>query len=159
MSEGRFARLVDRSFTWVTGWYGRRLDRSLDFRPAIALLAVVMLVMTGFLFAHTRNELAPEEAQGVVFAFTKAPQYANLDYVDVFGDRLDQVYASFPETDTRFVINGFQGLSQGFAGMILKPWDERTRSAPQLKFLVQPQLDKVEGVRAFPVGPPPLPGL
>jgi multidrug efflux pump len=156
--HGRLARTIDRSFSWITAWYGRRLDRSLDFRPAIALLAVVMLAMTWFLFTHTKTELAPDEDQGVVFAFTKAPQYANLDYVDQFGDRLDQVYAAYPETDTRFVINGFQGINQGFAGMILKPWNERTRSAQQLKFMVQPQLDKVEGVRAFAVLPPPLPG-
>jgi len=158
MSQGRFARLVDRSFAWVTGWYGRRLDRSLDYRGATALFAVVMLALTGFLFTHTKAELAPEEDQGVVFAVTKAPQYANLDYVDAFGERLDRVFSGYPETDARFVLNGSPSLNQGFAGMILKPWDERARSAGQLKFLVQKQLDQIEGLRAFAFLLPPLPG-
>ncbi len=35
----------------------------------------------------------------------------------------------FPETDLRFVLNGITGPQGGFAGMLLKPWDERKRSA------------------------------
>ena len=31
--EGRFARLVNRVFGAMTRWYGRQLDRSLDYRP------------------------------------------------------------------------------------------------------------------------------
>ncbi|HUA54596.1 MAG TPA: MexW/MexI family multidrug efflux RND transporter permease subunit [Candidatus Sulfotelmatobacter sp.] len=158
MSEGGFARVIDRSFRWVTNAYGSRLDRSLEYRAATGLFAVVVLAMTAFMFLHTKRELAPDEDQGVVFAATKAPQYANLDYADVFGDQLDKVFASFPETDARFVLNGFQGVNQGFAGMILKPWDERTRSAPELKAIVQPMLNKIAGLRAFAIVPPPLPG-
>ena len=106
---GAFRRSVDRTFTRVTDWYGRRLDRSLDFRPVTALFAVVVLGITAFLFLHTKSELAPEEDQGIVFALVKAPQYANLDYVDAYGAQLDEAFASFPETDTRFVVNGMQG--------------------------------------------------
>ncbi len=42
--------------------------------------------------------------------------------------------------------------------MILKPWDERKRSSPALKPLVQGGLSKVEGVNAFAFNLPPLPG-
>ena len=31
--EGRFAKLVNRVFGAMTRWYGRQLDRSLDYRP------------------------------------------------------------------------------------------------------------------------------
>ena len=66
-----------------------------------------------------------------MFSLIKAPQYANRDYVDVFGAQLDQAFASFPETDTRFVINGREGgPSSGIAGMILKPWEDRS-AAPR----------------------------
>jgi multidrug efflux pump len=157
MSAGRFARLVDRSFSWITGAYSRRLDRSLDYRPVTMLFAVAVLALTAFMFLHTKTELASEEDQGVVFALTKAPQYANLDYADAFGDRLDKIFTSYPETDARFMINGFQGLNQGFAGMILKPWDARPRSSQTLRPLVQRELDKIEGVRSFAFPPPPLP--
>ena len=75
-----FARLLDRAFNGLAGWYGRRLERSLDYRPVTALFAVAVFVALGFMYVNTKKELAPEEDQGVLFALTKAPQYANLDY-------------------------------------------------------------------------------
>ncbi len=38
--EGRFAKVVNRVFGSVTRWYGRQLDRSLDYRPITALFAL-----------------------------------------------------------------------------------------------------------------------
>jgi len=156
--EGRFAKLVNRVFGAMTRGYGRLLDRSLDYRPITALFALTILGLVGFLYLHTSKELAPEEDQGIVFAVTKAPKYANIDYVDFYGEKLDKVFASFPETDLRFVLNGINGPQGGIAGMLLKPWDERTRSSIALKPLVQAQLSKIEGVNAFAFNLPPLPG-
>ena len=93
----------------------------------------------------------------MLFALTKAPQYANLDYLDAYGDKLDKAFSSFPEADLRFVVNGRFGPNQGIAGVILKPWGERTRSAQQLKPLVQQKVNAVEGMNAFAFSLPPLP--
>ncbi|HEU4806151.1 MAG TPA: multidrug efflux RND transporter permease subunit [Nitrobacter sp.] len=156
--QGWFVTKVDKIFTSVTHWYGRRLDRSLDYRPITALFAVTILGLVGFLYMHTSKELAPEEDQGIVFAVIKGPKYANIDYMDFYGDKLDKKFASFPETDLRFMINGTTGINNGIAGMLLKPWDERTRSAMDIKPLVQADISKVEGVSAFAFNRPPLPG-
>jgi multidrug efflux pump len=158
-SQGRFADFLDRTFTRVENGYGRRLDRTLDYRPVTVLFALAVLAITAFLFTHTSSELAPEEDQGIVFSLIKAPQYANLDYVDFYGDQIDQAFASFPETDTRFVVNGMEGgPSSGIAGMILKPWDERERSAQELNPLVQGKLSEIAGEQVFAFSLPPLPG-
>ncbi len=156
--HGRFAKTVDRVFGKVTHWYGRKLDRSLDYRPITALFAVTILGLVAFMYMNTSKELAPEEDQGILFAVTKAPQYANIDYSDYYGEKLDKVFSAFPETDLRFIINGTNGPANGIAGMILKPWDERKRSSLALKPLVQGGLSKVEGVNAFAFNLPPLPG-
>ncbi len=156
--EGRFARLVNRVFGAVTRWYGRKLDRSLDYRPITGLFALTILGLVGFLYMHTSKELAPEEDQGIVFSVLKAPKYANIDYLDFYGEKLDKVFSSFPETDLRFALNGINGAQNGIAGMLLKPWDERERSSIKLKPLVQGQLSKIEGVNAFAFNLPPLPG-
>jgi multidrug efflux pump len=156
--EGRFAKLVNRVFGAITRWYGRRLDRSLDYRPITGLFALTMLGLVGFLYLHTSKELAPEEDQGIVFAVTKAPKYANIDYLDFYGDKLDKAFQKFPETDLRFVLNGINGPQGGIAGMLLKPWDERKRSSIALKPLVQAELSKIEGINAFAFNLPPLPG-
>jgi multidrug efflux pump len=156
--EGRFARLVNRVFGAMTRWYGRRLDRSLDYRPVTALFAVTILGLVGFLYMHTSKELAPEEDQGIVFSVTKAPKYANIDYVDFYGDKLNKAFQTFPETDLTFVLNGITGPQGGIAGMLLKPWDQRKRSAMDLKPLAQAELSKIEGVNAFAFNLPALPG-
>jgi multidrug efflux pump len=157
MSQGRFARVIDRAFSRLAEWYGRRLERSLDYRPVTALFAAAVFVSLAFMYMNTKAELAPEEDQGVLFALTKAPQYANLDYADAYGDKLDKAFASFPETDLRFVVNGRFGPNQGIAGAILKPWRERSRSSQQLKPLMQRKVAGVEGLNAFVFSLPPLP--
>jgi multidrug efflux pump len=111
-----------------------------------------------FLYMNTAAELAPQEDQGILFSVVKGPQYANLDYMDAYGARLDQAFASFPETDLRFQLFGQGGVNQGFAGMILKPWNERTRTAKVLQPIVQGAVGKIEGVSAFVFSLPPLPG-
>ncbi len=153
-----FSGWIDRFFSAVTRWYGRRLDRSLDYRPATALFAVTILGLVVFLYEHSRQELAPEEDQGIIFALTKIPQYANIDYADYYGTKLDKAFQQFPETDLRFVLNGTPSSNQGISGMLLKPWNERKRSAMTLKPLVQEQISKVEGVNAFAFNLPALPG-
>jgi multidrug efflux pump len=154
---GGFARLLDRGFNGLANWYGRRLERSLDYRPVTALFAAAIFIALGFMYVNTKAELAPEEDQGVLFALTKAPQYSNLDYQDAYGEQLDQALASFPESDLRFVLNGRLGPNQGIAGMILKPWSERSRSAQQIKPLLQQKMNGVEGMQAFVFSLPPLP--
>jgi multidrug efflux pump len=153
-----FAKKVDMVFGATTRWYGRQLDRSLDYRPITALFAVVILGLVVFMYQHTSKELAPEEDQGILFAVTKAPKYANIDYADFYSDKMDKVFQKFPETDLRFIINGTNGPSNGIAGMALKPWDERTRSTTKLKPLVQAELSKIEGINAFAFNLPALPG-
>ncbi|MGB3866273.1 MAG: efflux RND transporter permease subunit [Xanthobacteraceae bacterium] len=156
--QGWFARKVDRVFSAVTNWYGRKLDRSLDYRPVTALFAATILGLVGFMYMHTAKELAPEEDQGIVFSLVKGPKYANIDYMDYYGGKLDKAYAAFPETDLRFMINGINGINNGIAGMLLKPWEDRKRSSIALKSLVQKEISKVEGVQAFAFNLPSLPG-
>ncbi|NVN84529.1 MAG: MexW/MexI family multidrug efflux RND transporter permease subunit [Rhodopseudomonas sp.] len=156
--QGWFAKKVDAVFGAMTRWYGRQLDRSLDYRPITAMFAVVILGLVVFLYQHSSKELAPEEDQGIVFAVLKGPKYANIDYTEFYSEKMDKVFAGFPETDLRFVIDGTAGPSNGIAGMLLKPWDERKRSSIQLKPLVQKELSKIEGVSAFAFNLPPLPG-
>jgi multidrug efflux pump len=156
-AQGRFARLIDRSFSRLANAYGRRLERSLDYRPVTAMFALAVFVALGFMYMNVSKELAPEEDQGVLFALTKGPQYANLNYLDAYGEELDKALTSFPEAELRFVVNGRFGPNQGIAGVILQPWGERARSAQQIKPVMQQKVGAVEGMNAFVFSLPPLP--
>ncbi|HEY4471199.1 MAG TPA: efflux RND transporter permease subunit, partial [Stellaceae bacterium] len=157
MTQGRFARIIDGTFSRLAQWYGTRLERSLDYRPVTALFAAAVLIALAIMYVNIKRELAPEEDQGVLFALTKGPQYANLDYLDSYGDELDKAFTSIPEAELRFVVNGRFGPNQGIAGVILKPWGERSRSAQKIKTDMQQKVSAVEGMNAFVFSLPPLP--
>src|SRR5438477_3107587 len=68
MTQGRFARIIDNTFSRLAQWYGTRLEHSLDYRPVTALFAAAVFVALGFMYLNTSKELAPEVDQGVLFA-------------------------------------------------------------------------------------------
>jgi multidrug efflux pump len=155
--DGRFARLIERSFARLADWYGRRLAGVLAYRPVVYLFALGVLAAIGFMFMNLLTELAPEEDQGVLLTLAKAPQYANIDYMETYSQQINQVYMTLPETDRTFVISGTAGPQQGFSGFVLKPWNERRAQTQKLKFAVQQQLNKIDGVTTFVFAPSPLP--
>jgi multidrug efflux pump len=158
MNQGWFPHLVDRVFGATERFYARRLHGSLNHRAAVALFGAVIMVLLVFFYMHSRAELAPDEDQGVIFAMGKGPQYANLDYTKIFSDQVDQVYSSFPETNGRFIVNGFSGLNSSISGMVLKEWEDRTRGTTQMLPEVQDKLNQITGMQVFAFNLPALPG-
>ncbi len=159
MSSGRFARLIDRSFASLTRWYGRRLHSSLDYRPVTALFALAVAALLVFEYVNVRTELAPPEDQGFMFSIMKAPQYANLDYLNAYGAELDHILDGLPETEVRFVFTGFPTSNGGASGLVLKPWDERTRGPDKIVGPIQrAYTSTLDGVQAFIFNVPALPG-
>ena len=47
---------------------------------------------------------------------------------------------------------------QNIAGMVLKPWDQRTRTTGALQPIVQQNMAKIAGAQVVAFQPPPLPG-
>ena len=66
-----------------------------------------------------------------------------------------RIYAGHEETDHVFQ---FELPGRMFAGMVLKPWDERTKTTNQMQPVVQQQLNQIAGAQAVAFQPPSLPG-
>src|SRR5205823_3670365 len=58
MLHGRFVHLIDRFFSRLTQWYGRKLERSLDYRPVTALFAAAVFASLVLMYMNTKSELA-----------------------------------------------------------------------------------------------------
>jgi multidrug efflux pump len=54
--------------------------------------------------------------------------------------------------------NGFGGPTVSFAGMLLKPWEQRSLSSQEMIPTIQKQLDQQPGLQSFAFNPPSLPG-
>ncbi len=154
-----FAGRLDLAFEALRRRYEKRLHKTLNFRALTVLILVGVLVLTGVMYASTPRELAPTEDQGIILTMIKTPQYANLDYLEQVTSRLKKdVFDKVPEKSHVFVINGSEGVHQGIAGMLLKPWSERKRTQAQILQSLQPMLAKQTGAQIFAFPLPSLPG-
>ncbi|HET6377989.1 MAG TPA: multidrug efflux RND transporter permease subunit [Methylocella sp.] len=157
-SGGGFSAFLDKMFESLHKRYQRRLHKTLEFRALTVLILAGVLALTGVMYASTPTELAPEEDQGIVFASIKTPQYANLDYMEKATADVEAAAAGLPEKEHVFLINGQNGVHQGFGGVLLRPWDERKRSQKAVLEALQPEFAKVTGAEILAFGPPSLPG-
>jgi multidrug efflux pump len=153
--EARLTAFIDRRFGRLRAGYERRLHGSLDYLPVTLVFAVIMLGSIYFLFTTAKTELAPQEDQGVIIAQSIAAPDATLQQRKMYSRQVYEIFAGHPETDHVFQLDV---PGQSIGGMVLKPWDVRTRTANDLQPVVQQQLGKVAGARVAAFQPPPLPG-
>jgi len=153
--ESRIVRFIDAGFEKVRGTYARSLHGSLDYIPVTAVFALIVLGSIYFLYASAKHELAPQEDQGVIIAYLTPAANATVQQEVMYAQQNYRIYAAYPETDHvfQFVLPG-----RMFAGMVLRPWDERKKTASQLQPVVQQELNAIAGAQAAAFQPPSLPG-
>jgi multidrug efflux pump len=154
ISSGKFVHFLDDKFNKLRMYYQKILHNLLNTRAIMLVFAAVVILMLPYLYLNTSAETAPDEDQGFFFVMATAPQFATLNYIEAFTKPFDKIYKSFPETANYFTVN----MSQPISGMVLKPWDERSKSQFDLKQPLQDKLSEVSGLNAFAIVPPPLPG-
>ncbi|MBU0718082.1 MAG: efflux RND transporter permease subunit, partial [Planctomycetes bacterium] len=155
MSERGLAGKISRDFKRFREFYGRLLDATLNSRPAVYMVWIIVSLLTIPMFTMSPKELAPTEDQGVIFGIIDAAANSSLDQNSRYAAAVNRVFLGEPESDFTFQVTY---PSSGFAGMVLKPWDERKRTVFQVLPEVQRKLHAIPGVRVLPVTPPALPG-
>jgi multidrug efflux pump len=154
-TEKGFAGMINRHFEVVRRLYTRGLSWTLQDRPVVLALWVIVVLLAAPFYMFSQKELAPAEDQGVVFGILQASANSTLDQTKLYATKVHDVYRSFPESDSIFQIIGPTG---GFGGMVTKPWSERTKTTEQLLIESTGPLSKIPGVRVIPLTPAPLPG-
>ncbi len=146
---------LDKQFERLHVRYQRRLHGVLNYVSVIAVFAVIVLGGIYFLYTTSMSELAPQEDQGILIAASFNAPDATLKQREAYGSQVRQAFAKFPETDHIFQLNS---PTQVISGMVLKPWDERTRTSTQIQPLLQKDLGQIAGTQNAIFQPPPLPG-
>jgi multidrug efflux pump len=154
-AERGFPGLVNRQFERVRRLYTRTLTGTLNYRPVVLTVWVIVAVLAVPFYMFSSRELAPQEDQGVVFGVIQASANSTLDQTNLFTNQVYDVYHSFPESDSLFQITNPGG---GFGGMVVKPWSQRKKTTQQLLVESSGKLSKIAGIRVIPLTPPPLPG-
>jgi multidrug efflux pump len=155
MNQRGLAGKISRGFDRLRGRYGQLLDRSLDARPAVYLVWFAVSLLAIPMYTMSAKELAPKEDQGILFGIVDAAANSTLDQTSRYTAAANDIFFQTPETDFSFQVTY---PSSGFAGMVVKPWDERERTVFEILPEVQQKLAAIPGIRMFPVTPAALPG-
>ncbi|WP_412460481.1 efflux RND transporter permease subunit [Pseudomonas sp. SC11] len=157
-SPSRTAAFSDALFSKAQQYYARVLVQVQRLRWAVVLGSVLILLALPLLYLHAQHELAPSEDQASILTVIKAPQYANLAYSERYAAELDDAFKDIPEVISRWIINGTDGPANGFAGVNLSRWDERSRTAATIQGDLQARVGDIQGTSLFAFQLPPLPG-
>ncbi|MFZ1907596.1 MAG: efflux RND transporter permease subunit [Burkholderiales bacterium] len=153
--QARLVLYLDRAFDGLHRRYEALLHRTLAYVPVTGVFALIVLGSIYFLYAGAKTELAPQEDQGILISSSTSAPNATLVQRQLYSREVYNDFASHPETDHVFQLDV---PGQSIAGMVLKPWDQRAKTAAQLQPAVQQQLNKIAGIKVVVFQPPPLPG-
>jgi multidrug efflux pump len=152
--DGWLPRQIDRGFDFVKRTYARALAATLRARPAVYTVWIVLTLVTVPLYLFSPNELAPNEDQGVVFGAIDVPANATIEQLLPAVDQVQAAFTATPEYDHSFQITFPTG---GFNGLLVKPYDERTRNIFAIQEGLSPKLGRITGIRAPAFLPSALP--
>ncbi len=155
MTERGFSGKIERDFKRLRAAYGRWLQATLNFRPAVYMVWIILGGLSIPMFTMSARELAPTEDQGVIFGIVDAAANSTLDQNSLYTAAVNEAFLSVPETDFVFQLTM---PSSGFSGMVVKPWQQRERTIFEIMPEVQQKLHGITGIRVLPVTPPALPG-
>ncbi|MFT4606345.1 MAG: multidrug efflux pump [Gammaproteobacteria bacterium] len=159
VANNAYARFVTQLFDKIQRRYERFLAESMRTRSVTIIFVVMVLTMLIAMFQFVQTELAPEEDQGIIFVFSKAPDHSSIDYLNKYTAPYNDIFRGYEdEFQSSFMANGFGGPTVSFAGMLLKPWDQRSQSSQEMIPAIQKQLDQQPGLQSFAFNPPSLPG-
>ena len=165
IANNAYARFVSNLFDGLRMRYEQALSSSMQTRSVTVVFVVFIVAMIVLILSppppmkFVQNELAPEEDQGVIFVFSQAPDHSSIDYLNKYTAPYIDIFREFEdEYESSFMANGFAGPTVSFAGMLLRPWEQRSLSSKQMIPRIQSQLDQQPGLQSFAFNPPSLPG-
>ena len=153
--QDRLITFIDHRFEDVRRLYQRQLHGSLDFLPVTATFALIVLGSIYFLYNNASSELAPSEDEGFLLNIATAAPNATLEQREIYGHEIWEKLSKLPEMANVFQIDR---SSMFGTGLVLKAWDERSRTAEDIRPEVQNALNQVTGLQIATLQPPPLPG-
>ncbi len=162
-SGNRLVQQLDRNFERVTALYRRLLQSLLGAWAAVVAFGFVIIALIAvFLLAPgpfgIKSELAPAEDQGFLFHLLSGPPTATSQQMALYSKQQFDIMQALPEYEASFQADGFGAVNSGIAGFIMKPYDQRSRTADAIQRELQEKSNQIAGAKAFWINPPALPG-
>jgi multidrug efflux pump len=146
---------IDAIFDRVHHRYQTLLRDLLSTWQVIIVMGVFLLGGVAYLYATAHSELAPIEDQGIVLMQASGPPNATVNQMQTYADQIQKIAAAEPEYLQMFQITS---ATSSFGGVLMKDWNERSRSASTFQQDMQNKWNSIAGVRVAAFQFPALPG-
>ncbi|MGA9662178.1 MAG: multidrug efflux RND transporter permease subunit, partial [Pseudomonas alloputida] len=151
--QGRFYRASGAWIDWLIKHYGSALQWVLKHQPLTLLVAVASLALTVFLYMVVPKGFFPVQDTGVIQGISEAPQSTSFAAMSERQQALSKVILQDPAVQSLSSYIGVDGdnatLNSGRLLINLKPHGERDVSASEVISRLQPQVDRLVGIRLF----------
>ncbi|WP_311880847.1 MULTISPECIES: MdtB/MuxB family multidrug efflux RND transporter permease subunit [unclassified Pseudomonas] len=151
--QGRFYRASGAVIDWMIAEYGRMLRWVLKHQPLTLLVAIATLGLTVFLYMVVPKGFFPVQDTGVIQGISEAPQSISFAAMGERQQELAKIILEDPAVQSLSSYIGVDGdnatLNSGRLLINLKPHGDRDLSATEVIARLQPQLDKLVGIRLF----------
>ena len=136
-----FFRGFDRGFDGLRKGYTRALTLAIRLRGVTAIVFVVLLGVTGWLFKTVPQAFIPDEDQGYFIVVVQGPEGSSLEVTSNTMRGVEGMLAKVPEIQGCFSVPGFSlfggsGPNKGAIFCSLIPWEERTKSGQDAMSIV-----------------------
>lgn len=153
--DDRIVGFIDARMEGLRHAYQRVLTSSLDTIPVTLVFAALTLSSIYWLYANSKGELAPEEDQGAILMQSTLAPNATLQQKQLYSAEVYRRLSAHPETAGVFQLNL---VGSSIAGWVLKPWDQRAKTAAELQPALQQEMSGIAGAKIVAFQLPPLPG-
>ena len=164
----RFFAAFNTRFDRLTEGYGRGVQTMIR-RSLLSLMLLAILIFAAVgLMNKVPGGFVPPEDQGYFIGSVQLPSAASLNRTIDATAKVDDILSTLPGIEKRLMINGFNilnGANQSDSALFvakLKPWEERTAPAEQLKAIIgatYQQAARLPEAIVLAFNPPPIPGL
>ncbi|HGM5581433.1 TPA: MdtB/MuxB family multidrug efflux RND transporter permease subunit [Pseudomonas putida] len=151
--QSRFYRASGAWIDWLIERYSHALTWVLKHQPLTLLVAVGSLALTVFLYIIVPKGFFPVQDTGVIQGISEAPQSISFTAMSERQQALSKVILQDPAVQSLSSYIGVDGdnatLNSGRLLINLKPHGERDVTASEVISRLQPQLDRLVGIRLF----------
>jgi multidrug efflux pump len=154
---GRVDRATERFFERVTHIYMIGCDWSLRHRRDMLGVTILIVIVTGYLYAKVPKNFVAEQDTGLLRGTTEGAASASFEQMVTQQQKVVGILLDDPAVaavgSTVGVANGFDTANQGTLIVSLKPRSERGVSATQVIARLRPKLDAIASLHTVLFAP------
>ncbi|MGY3025333.1 multidrug efflux pump [Pseudomonas lurida] len=151
--QSRFYKASGAWIDWLIARYGSLLQWVLKHQPLTLLVAIATLGLTVFLYLVVPKGFFPVQDTGVIQGISEAPQSISFAAMSQRQQQLAKIILADPAVESLSSYIGVDGdnatLNSGRLLINLKAHGQRDLSAVQVITRLQPEIDKLVGIRLF----------